>query len=139
MSFDLSEINFWAVLVCAVATFMVGGLWYGLVFGKTWVTVHGFSDEQVASMAKKQGRTFAIFFATDLVMATVISLLAVNLGVASAVQGAVLGLLIWVGVSATTGAAKKAACGKSLAAYLLDTGHELAALVVMGVIIGAWR
>lgn len=139
MTFNVSEINFWAVLVCAVATFMVGGLWYGLVFAKTWVAVHGFSDDQVASMAKKQGRNFAIFFATDLVMATVISLLAVNLGIASAVQGAVLGLLIWVGISATSGAAKNAACDKSLSAYLIDCGHELAALVVMGVIIGTWR
>ncbi len=58
---------------------------------------------------------------------------------ASAVQGAVLGLLIWVGVSATSGAAKNAACDKPLSAYLIDCGHELAALVVMGVIIGAWR
>lgn len=139
MTLNFSEINFWAVLVCAVATFMVGGLWYGLVFAKAWVAVHEFSDDQVASMAKKQGRNFAIFFATDLIMATVISLLAVNLGVASAVQGAVLGLLIWVGISATSGAAKNAACDKSLPAYLIDTGHELAALVVMGVIIGAWR
>ena len=83
MTFDFSEINFWAILVCAVATFMVGGLWYGLVFAKTWVTAHGFSDDQVASMAGKQGRNFAIFFATDLVMATVISLLALNLGIAT--------------------------------------------------------
>lgn len=66
-------------------------------------------------------------------------MLAVNLGVASAVQGAALGLLIWVGVSATTGAAKNAACNKSLSAYLIDCGHELAALLAMGAIIGAWR
>ncbi len=139
MTFSFPEINFWAVLVCAVASFMVGGVWYGLVFAKTWVSVHGFSEDQVASMAKKQGRNFAIFFATDLVMATVISMLAVNLGGASAVQGAALGLLIWVGVSATTVAAKNAACNKSLSAYLIDCGHELAALLVMGAIIGAWR
>ncbi len=139
MTFNFSEINFWAVLVCAVSSVMVGGVWYGLIFAKTWVAVHRFTDDQLASMAKKQGRNFAIFFATDLVMATVISILAVNLGVASAVQGAALGLLIWVGVSATTGAAKNAACNKSLSAYLIDCGHELAALLVMGAIIGAWR
>ncbi len=98
MTFNFSEINFWAVLVCAVASFMVGGLWYGLIFAKTWAAVHGFSDDQLASMAKKQGRNFAMFFATDLVMATVISMLAVSLGVASAVQGTALGLLLWVGV-----------------------------------------
>lgn len=139
MTFSVSEINLWAVLVCAVASFMVGGLWYGLIFAKAWPAVHGFSEDQLASMAKKQGRNFAIFFATDLVMATVISMLAVNLGVASAVQGAGLGLLLWVGITATTGAAKNAACDRSLSAYLMDCGHELAALLVMGLIIGAWR
>lgn len=61
MTFSFSEINLWAVLVCAVASFMVGGLWYGLVFAKIWVAVHRFTDDQLALMAKKQGRNFAYF------------------------------------------------------------------------------
>lgn len=139
MSITLSGVNVWAVLVSAVASFMVGGLWYGVLFLKSWVTLHGITEEQGQALAKKQGRNFALFFVGDLVMATVISVLMVNLEIATAVQGALLGLVLWLGVAATLGGAKKAAEGKPLALYAIDTSHELTSLVVMGVILGAWR
>ncbi len=139
MSFDFAEINYWAVLVSAVATFMVGGLWYGLLFAKKWVAVHGFSEDQVAAMQKKQGRNFGIFFVGDLIMGVIVSLLVINLDVTTAAGGAGLAFFVWLGISATTGAAKNAAYNKSLVAYAIDTCHELVALVVMGLIIGGWR
>lgn len=139
MSLDFGQINFWAVIVAAVASFGVGGLWYGMLFAKQWVRVHGFSEEQEQQMQKNQPRNFGLFFVVDLIMAAVMSLLVVNLGIDSAVEGAGLGLLLWLGFAATIGAAKNAATGKPLAAYLIDTGHELAGLVVIGLILGVWR
>ena len=139
MSIDPGQINYWAVLVAAVVMFMIGGLWYGLLFAKRWVEVHGFTDEQVQAMAKTQGRSFAIFFVSDLVMAVILSLFIINLDIQNAVQGAGLGFLMWLGIAATIGACKNAASNKPLAAYVIDTSHELAALVVMGMILGAWR
>ncbi|MCZ6698022.1 MAG: DUF1761 domain-containing protein [Planctomycetota bacterium] len=139
MSIDFSHVNIWAVLVSAVATFMIGGLWYGLLFAKRWVELHGFNEQQVKQMAKKQTRNFGLFFAGDLIMATVISLLIGNLGIQGAGQGALLGVLLWLGIAATIGAAKNAATNKPLAAYVIDTSHELAGLAVMGAILGAWR
>jgi len=139
MSFDLGSINLWAVLVAAVATFLLGGAWYGAVFAKPWVKLHGYTDEQIGRMQNSQMRNFAIFMAGDLIMATIISLLTASLGVASAGGGALLGFSLWLGIAATIGASKNAANDKPLGAYLIDTGHELACLVVMGLIIGAWR
>lgn len=139
MEIDFGSVNWLAVLVSAVATFMVGGIWYGAVFAKKWVAVHGFSEEEQASMAKKTGRNFGIFFVADLVMGCVLSILIANLGIASFGQGACLGLLLWLGIKATQTAGKNAAYDKSMAAYLIDTGHELATLLVMCSILGGWR
>ena len=97
------------------------------------------TEEDTAAMQKVQVRNFGIFFVGDLILGGVIALLVVNLGITSAVQGAVLGFVLWLGISATIGASKNAANNKPLAAYLIDTVHELVALVVMGAILGAWR
>ena len=53
----MPEINWIAVLVAAVASFLLGGLWYSpMMFGKAWQREAGLSDEQL-----KQGNMARIF------------------------------------------------------------------------------
>ena len=53
--------NLLAILVAAAAGFLVGGLWYGPLFGKAWAAEHGFTEESLknANMLKIYGLTFA--------------------------------------------------------------------------------
>ena len=139
MWMNVTTVNWLAVLVAAFATFMIGGLWYGALFAKAWLAIHGFSEEVQAEMQKRQFRNFGIFFAGDLVMGVVISLLLAGLGANGAVAGAVTGFVLWLGISATIGASKNAAYNKPLPAYMIDTTHELVCLVAIGAILGAWR
>lgn len=139
MNLDFAQINWLAVPVAVIATFMVGGLWYGLIFAKKWVALSGYTEEQTQAMAKKQPRNFGLFLVGDLIMAIVMSLLVINLGIAAAGPGAVLGVFLWLGVVVPIGGARNAANDRSLALWLVDTSHDLVCLVVMGVIIGAWR
>jgi hypothetical protein len=43
----MGNINLLAVLVAAACGFMVGGIWYGPLFGKTWQREIGLSDDQL--------------------------------------------------------------------------------------------
>lgn len=43
-----TEIHWLAVIVAAAIGFVVGGLWYGPVFGKAWQRESGLSDEDIA-------------------------------------------------------------------------------------------
>jgi hypothetical protein len=53
----MPEINWLAVIVAAVASFLLGGLWYSpVMFGKVWQREAGLSDEQL-----KQGNMAKIF------------------------------------------------------------------------------
>ena len=56
----MANANLLAILIAAVAGFMVGGLWYGPLFGKTWQREIGLSDDDIKSgnMAKIFGITF---------------------------------------------------------------------------------
>ena len=140
MNLDLSQVNIWAVIVSAVASFLVGGLWYAAIFPNAWTRLHGFDEAQLKEMGATQARTFGVFFVCDLVTATVLSLLIVNLVDApGALSGAGAAFVLWLGLGATQTASQNAAHHKPLPAYLIDASHHLAYLLVMGVIIGAWR
>jgi hypothetical protein len=139
MSFEFGAINYWAVLVAAVTSFVIGGVWYTVLFGHAWARLQNLSEEQLAQMAKDQPRSFGIFIAGDLVMAMFLALLINSLEISTALGAAVLGATIWFGFCATLGAAKHAAHARPLKIYLINTGHELVCLIVMGLILGAWR
>ena len=42
-----TEIHWVAVLAAAVAGFMVGGVWYSLLFGKAWMAARGVTREEI--------------------------------------------------------------------------------------------
>ena len=44
------EINWLAVVLSGLSAFVLGGLWYGPLFGKAWQARVGLSDEQIKSL-----------------------------------------------------------------------------------------
>lgn len=62
------EMNFYAILVAALSTLLVGFVWYGPLFGKAWMAENGFTEEELkkGSMVKIFGLTFV--FSTFLAM-----------------------------------------------------------------------
>ena len=131
------QINYLAVGVAALATFVIGALWYSpLLFGNLWAKAHGFSKEQ---LRKTAGRAFVVSLFCYLVMAFVLAVLVSYTGVSTVLQGAFLGLLVWIGFLATLGLTAHMFSRKPLSTYLIDAGYQLVYAVVMGVILGAWR
>lgn len=58
----MANANLLAILVAAAAGFLVGGLWYGPLFGKAWQRESGLSDDAIksANMARIFGTTFLL-------------------------------------------------------------------------------
>lgn len=61
------EVNLTAVLVATVAMFVVGGVWYGVIFGKTWGKIHGF-DKLSAKKQKEMQSQMAVPYLGQLVV-----------------------------------------------------------------------
>ncbi len=57
----MANANLLAILVAAATGLLIGGLWYGPLFGKAWMAEHGFTQQQLRSgnMLKIYGLTFA--------------------------------------------------------------------------------
>ena len=58
---NIFDINWIAVVVAALAGFLVGGIWYGPVMGKKWMGAVGLTEAEIQSgnMGKIYGGAFA--------------------------------------------------------------------------------
>jgi hypothetical protein len=141
MSF--AGINYLAVLAAAIAGWITGALWYG-IFAKFWVAAHGKTmDEFHAQRAAVKGTPaawmpFALAFVADLIMAWVLAGLIGHLGAGqvTAVNGIVSAAFVWLGFVVTTMTVNNAFGMRKYALTIIDSGHWLAVLAVMGAIIG---
>jgi hypothetical protein len=141
MTIDFTRINWAAVSVAALATFMLGGVWYQALFGRLWVKLHGFAPEQVAAM--KAARPPAVFFggmiAAYLVLAVVVALIVVEFDLRGAPAGLVLGLLLWLGPTSAVAFTGWLASEKPIGTFWIDASYQFIYMLMMGAILAAWR
>lgn len=134
---DISALNGFAVVVAAVSAFVLGGLWYGPLFGKAWQANVGLSDEAIASANK--GKTFGGAFLLTLVAAFGLAMLLQLHPAPGLVPGLSAGALVGVAFAATTTGINYLFAQKTTALFLIDAGYMVAMLAIMGAILGAWR
>ena len=133
-------INYLAVLVAAVASWIVGAAWYG-VLGKQWLAALGRTQ---ADMTGPDGKRripvgpMITSFVAELLMASLLAGLMAHFGAVSIKIGAIVGGLCWLAFVATTITVNNAYPGRKLMLTIIDSGHWLAVLLVQGVVIGAF-
>ena len=132
---NFADLNWLAVLVATAAGFVLGGLWYGPLFGNAWVTALGKQPEDI----KPSPFPFFVSLITASVTAIVLALFVNALGITSALDGALLGLAIGVGFIATAMGSDSAFCGWGLRLFLIQSGYRIAYSVIMGIILAVWR
>jgi len=133
-------INYLAVLVAAVASVVLGFVWYGPLFGKTWAQLMGFDKKKMAE-AKKKGmpkQTWVLMILGTLVTSYVLAhfvdyLDAVN--VAGALQA---GFWLWLGFIVPVQLGMVLWEGKPWKLYFLNAAYYLVNLSVMATILALW-
>ena len=132
-----ANINYLAVLAGAVVSMIIGFLWYGPLFGKTWMNLMGFKKEDIAK-TKNMGLRYFVMFVGTLIMNYVLALFVDYSGATTILGGALAGFWLWLGFIATVTLGIVLWENKSFKLYLLNSGHYLVALVVMGIIHAVW-
>lgn len=128
--------NIWAVLVSALSTFLIGGLWYSpALFGKAWMRENGFTEEGL-----KQGNMVRIFGLSFLLAIVAAINLAMFMGPENdPAMGAMWGFLAGFGWVATFVGTHYLFERRSFKLFLINAGYSIVALTIMGVILAAWK
>ncbi len=90
--------NYLAVVVCAVVYWLLGGLWYGLLFSKQWMALENMTEAQARSM--NVALPYVITFILNLLISYVLAQLCLWRNANTAGRGAAIGVLLWVGIGA---------------------------------------
>lgn len=132
--------NWLAVIVAAILQMVLGFLWYGPLFGKTWMSMMGIAPQaSTGAMGKGMGKTYAWTFVGSLVTAAVLGKLVGAMGATSTGAGAAVGFWAWLGFVATVTLGSVLYEKRSFSLYALNNGYQLVSLVMMGEVLAAWR
>ena len=129
------EINWLAVIAAAASSFVLGGLWYGALFGNAWLKAAGLTKER--AMAGNKALMFGGAFVLSLISAATFALFLG--GDVNAVTGALYGLcagLTWVAASYGISYLFEM---RPLSLWVINGGYHTLQFTLIGLILGAWR
>lgn len=138
----MANINFWAVLVAALAYMVIGMVWYSpLLFGNKWLALMNKTPKEIKKMRKGATRAYVFSVIVALVMSYVLAQVLNVLGQLSALT--VLNALrvafsIWIGFVVTMQLNSVLYEQKPWGLYFINIGYVLVSLVVMSLILVAW-
>ena len=128
------HINWLAVIVAAASPFVIGSLWYGPVFGKTWMRLTGISKDTPGqnSMALTMGMTAVL----NLIIATSLAFFIGDGGWHFGLQAGFAAGFTFVAMAFGVVYLFES---RPLKLWCLNAGYQTLVFTVMGTILGAWH
>ena len=134
-----SNINWLAVLVAAIAYFILGAIWYSkALFGSKWAAVVGLNmndPDKSKGMAKMMIGTLVLILVTCIGLALFVNRL--DLSVLS--SGLRLGAITGICFATTAVSISFIYESRPTALYFIDCGYHLAGHLIAAIILVLWR
>lgn len=128
--------NYAAVVVAALAYWILGAIWYAVLFSKPWMTLEAMTEVQAKSM--NPVLPYVITLLLNLLIAYSLAQICIWRNANSIGRGASVGVLLWIGfvgpVTFTTYMYEM----RPWQLFAINQFYPLFGFVLMGAIIGAW-
>ena len=132
----LEKFHVGAILVAAIVSFLVGAAWY-ISLGKYWSRALGW-DDCTAKPARPQIAPFITIFIAEILMAAFFAGAQYHAIGFSLENGLKLALVAWFFLIMPTMLSNNMFQRKKLMLSVIDGGHWLLVLLIIGAIVGAW-
>ncbi|HEY8849682.1 MAG TPA: DUF1761 domain-containing protein [Thermoanaerobaculia bacterium] len=138
----MTNINYLAVLVSAVAIFALGGLWYSsALFSKRWVVLMGKSEEEMKAASAGSPMPLLLLgaFVCGLLISFALAIVVNHFPPFTALRGIEIGAFCWLGFAASTSFATALFSMGPKQLWLINSGYNLVSFVIAGLILSVWR
>jgi len=132
----MKQINRVAVLVAVVLHQVLGFVWYGVFFGKPWLAGLG---KTPADMDPSAPLPYILDVVGWILASLLMAWLVVRLDIRTAGGGAILGVVLWLGLMLPALLPHYAFIGLKPIVMAIDSADLLVASLLTGAILGAWR
>jgi len=139
----VGDVNYMAVFLAAVASMVLGFLWYSkMLLGGPWMKLKGYSESELKAEQKKMGPLYGISFVMALLTAWVLSMVMTfamqYMGTEKLMTGLTTGFWMWVGFMLPVQATNTIFGDKKWQLLGIDTGYQLASVLLMGAVLGCF-
>lgn len=126
------DVNWIAIAIAAVSAFVLGGLWYGPIFGKKWQALNGLQDADI--QAANPAKVYGLAFVLSLIAAAVFAMfLGPEPGVEFATAAGASAGLCWVAASFGI---SYLFSQRPLGLWLIDGGYHTLQFTLYGLVLG---
>jgi hypothetical protein len=131
---EAMTVNWLGVLLAALSAFLVGGLWYGPLFGKAWMEAFNISEDDIA---KGHGpKVFGLAFLLSLIAAFNLAMFLgpeadIGFGAAAGFAAGFGWVAMFIGIIYLFES-------RPFKAWAVNAGYCTVALTLMGLILGAF-
>lgn len=132
----LENLNWVAVGVAGLVYFIIGALWYTVLFVKPFMRYRVKPGETLESGTPAD---YLVALLTDAISALVLAILIVLTGTVTLLDGVGLGLVAGVGLASTATLKYTIFNGPPKMLWAIDSGYIVVGFAVMGAILAAWR
>lgn len=129
--------NYPAVFVSALAYWLLGALWFAVLFGKPWMALEHITEQQASSMNPTV--PYIITFVLNLLIAFVLAQLCSWRNASTAGRGAALGILVWIGFVGPITYSTYMYEMRPKELFAINEFYPLVGLCLMGTILGVWK
>lgn len=137
-----TDINLLAVAVAAAVVFAMGAVWYSpLLFGDQWqkMTLATYKSMSTKTMRDRMPVAFVGSGLAYLITAYVLDYLNALLGVKNPVEGMIVAAWVAFGFVLTHGLVHTLYHNVRRKLWAINVVYEVASLLAMGLLLGAWR
>ena len=130
------RINYPAVVVAAVVYWVLGAVWYAVLFGKPWMALEHITMEQAQNANPVV--PYIVSFLLELLIAYSLAQLCLWRNANTPGRGASVGVLVWIGFIGPITYMTYMFEMRPQTLFAINEFYPLAGLVLMGAILGGW-
>lgn len=127
------NVNWWVIIVTSVLGYLMGFLWYGILFMKPWMKAVGLKKHAKDPFP---GRTMVIGFLITFISIYVLALFIINTGSTTFLGGILVGFLLWLGYSLTMNIGALLWQMKPASYFWINAPYELISTLIVSGILG---
>ena len=134
------SVNWLAVIVTAVISMAVGAAWYSpLLFSKRWMSIMAKDRGEPVTMGEGVAKLYIINFVGAFLLAYILARFVGYRGAASLGQGALTGIMAWVGFVITTSLGGILFERRPFGLYAINNAFHFVTMAIGGAVLAVWR
>jgi hypothetical protein len=127
-------LNAVGVLISAIVFYMVGFVFYGVIFHSTWVELWNFTEAETAAMGENASLSMAMGFVISIFSAVFIGLALKMFGATDLNSALRKAIFLWAGFALPTLAYDSVYAGQSMTLLAIDAAHLLVSFTAVAAV-----